>query len=299
MSSKAVVSAEMVAGTDRDRRVLSLFERTLDNLPDGVMLVGPSRSVLYTNKIFQRLWGFGPGMLPDWEHIVEHIAAQMEHPARFLQEVTRLYGVCESSQDELRLRDGRIISRRSVPFDSEGEKFGRIWIYTDVTEAWNAKIDALTGLKNRRAYARYFPEFAQAADDGLMKAVAIMDVDNFKAYNDIYGHAAGDEVLRRIGSLLSPMVGDEMVFRIGGEEFLIACKYQNEVRAIDFFESIRTGLKSAAIPHRGNGSEMVVTASLGLALFRGSQDPGHLFDAADSALYRSKSSGRNRITLAS
>jgi diguanylate cyclase (GGDEF)-like protein len=255
--------------------------------------------VLYTNKVFERLWGLTPQTFADWQHIVEHIARQMDDPGRFLQQVDRLYGTAENSEDELHLRDGRIISRRGVPFNGDGEGFGRIWIYTDVTEAWNAKIDALTGLRNRRAYARYFPEFAQAADDGLMKAVAIMDVDNFKAYNDTYGHAAGDAVLRRIGALLSPpVVADEMAFRIGGEEFLIACKSQTEGGAISFFESIRCGLKDAAIPHSGNGGEKVVTASLGLALFRGPQDPGSLFEAADLALYKSKSSGRNRMTVA-
>lgn len=238
-------------------------------------------------------------MLAQWQHIVEHLARQMDDPAKFMQQVVRLYGTGEYSEDELHLRDGRIISRRSVPFKCEGEDFGRIWIYTDGTEAWNAKIDALTGLRNRRAYARYFPEFAQAADDGMIKAVAIMDLDNFKAYNDTYGHAAGDGVLRRIGALLSPpIVGDEMAFRIGGEEFLIACKNQTEGGVIAFFESIRSGLTTAAIPHSGNGSEKVVTASLGLALFRGPQDPGSLFEAVDLALYQSKSSGRNRMTLA-
>jgi diguanylate cyclase (GGDEF)-like protein len=291
--------ARVVAGWDRERPVLSLFERTLDNLPDGVMLVGADRSVLYTNRAFERMWGLTPQIWAHWQHIVEHISRQIDDPAKFMQKVIELYGTRESSVDELHLRDGRIISRRSVPFDCAGEGFARIWIYTDVTEAWNAKIDALTGLKNRRAYARYFPEFAQAADDGLMKAVAIMDVDNFKAYNDIYGHAAGDAVLRQIGALLSSLAaGDEVAFRIGGEEFLIACKSQTETAAISFFESIRCGLEKAAIPHSGNGSEKVVTASLGLAMFRGMRDPGSLFEAVDLALYKSKSSGRNRLTLA-
>jgi diguanylate cyclase (GGDEF)-like protein len=291
--------AEIVAGADSGRPVPSLFERTLDHLPDGVMLVGANRSILYTNQVFERLWGLTPPMLAHWDRVIEHIAGQMEDPSKFMQQVVRLYDVRENSEDELHLRDGRIIARRGVPFSLEGDGFGRIWIYTDVTEAWNAKIDALTGLKNRRAYARYFPEFARAADDGLTKAVAIMDVDNFKAYNDIYGHAAGDTVLRRIGALLSsPILGDEMAFRIGGEEFLIACKTPSEGRAIAFFESIRCGLEQAAIPHSGNGIQKVVTASLGLALFRGTQDPGSLFDAVDSALYKSKSAGRNRVTLA-
>jgi diguanylate cyclase (GGDEF)-like protein len=289
----------IVAGADRGPPVLSLFERTLDNLPDGVLLVGADRSVLYTNKVFERLWGLTPQMLANWHHIVDHIASQMDDPRQFMQQVVRLYGTREDSDDELHLRDGRIISRRSVPFNCEGEGFGRIWIYTDVTEAWNAKIDALTGLRNRRAYTRYFPKFAEAEDDGLVKAVGLMDVDNFKAYNDTYGHAAGDAVLRRIGALLSPpAVGDEMAFRIGGEEFVIACKSQTEVGAIDFFESIRCALKEAAIPHSGNGKEKVVTASLGVSLFRGAQDPASLFEAVDSALYKSKSSGRNRMTLA-
>jgi PAS domain-containing protein len=112
MAEQQWSEAGMVAGADRERPVLSLFERTLDNLPDGVMLVGADHSVLYTNKVFERLWGLPPQMLAQWQHIVEHIARQMDDPAKFMQQVVRLYGTGEYSEDELHLRDGRTISRR-------------------------------------------------------------------------------------------------------------------------------------------------------------------------------------------
>lgn len=88
-----------------------------------------------------------------------------------------------------------------------------------------------------------------------------------------------------------------MAFRIGGKEFLIVCKSQTEEEAIGFFEPIRCGLKDAAIPHSGNGGEKVITASLGLAPF-GGRAIRTLFEVADLALYRSKSSGRNQMTVA-
>ncbi|OYW28153.1 MAG: hypothetical protein B7Z44_09470, partial [Caulobacter sp. 12-67-6] len=94
-------------------------------------------------------------------------------------------------------------------------------------------MDALCGIPNRRAYSADYPSFVEAADDGLIKSVGIMDIDNFKAYNDRYGHAAGDLVLRQIGSLLRGKLSPEdMVFRIGGEEFLFACKTREAADAL-------------------------------------------------------------------
>lgn len=126
-----------------------------------------------------------------------------------------------------------------------------------------------------------------------------MDVDNFKGYNDVYGHAAGDIVLKQIGRLVSSRLrGDDVAFRIGGEEFLIACTARTEMGACAFFEALRLGIEAEGIPHKLNGPRRVVTASFGLAVFRGPHDPEKLFEAVDEALYVSKASGRNVVTIA-
>lgn len=277
-----------------------LLRKTIDNLPDGVLLVGPKKEIFYTNRMFASMWGIPAESLSgeSRDDLLEHVCEKVCDPEGFLLSVARSYQSGEYSHDEILLRDGRIFSRRSVPFSEDPTDFTRIWILTDVTDAKHAEVDNLTGLPNRRAYTRRFPGIA-ALDDGCYSGVAIMDVDNFKAYNDLYGHAAGDVVLADLGRLLlSRMRRDDVAFRIGGEEFLIASRDRTDAGLVDFFETIRGEIEAKKIAHDGNPPRGVVTASFGLSVFAGPRNPRSLFETIDRALYASKATGRNRITIA-
>ena len=146
-----------------------------------------------------------------------------------------------------------------------------------------------------------FPTAVLAEDDGLLRSVSIMDIDNFKLYNDRYGHAAGDAVLRQIGNLLRQQLtrSDDLVFRIGGEEFLIACRFRQDAAIATFFEGIRRSVEQTGIDHAGNAPYNCITASFGVAVFKGPKEPDAVFRAADSLLYDAKASGRNRVQVAS
>ena len=227
------------------------------------------------------------------------VQSQLRDPAAFIREVERINPTAGSSQDEVHLLDGRVLSRRSVPFDQGGRFAARLWIFTDVTDAHAARVDTLCGLPNRRAYSELYPRFVEAEDDGLVRAVSIMDIDNFKAYNDRYGHPAGDLVLGQIGSLLRRQLHtDDMAFRIGGEEFLLACKGRQIEGVMSFFEALRESVATMGLSHPGNPPHGVVTASFGIGFFRGPGDPSRVFTKVDAALYRAKSAGRNSIGLA-
>lgn len=277
----------------------SLFESALDAMPDGVLLISGERRVIYANPAFVRHWRIPSALLDGWDEakMLKHASEQLVDPESFLRAVELQHATDRSFQDELNFRDGRILSRRSVPF-LVGERFqARIWIFTDVTEARFSYIDALSGVPNRRAYSRDFPHFATAADDGLLRSAAIMDIDNFKAYNDLYGHAAGDVVLRQVGELLRTLLrnDDDLVFRIGGEEFVLASRPRSAADAELLFDGVRQAIAAAAIPHVGNPPHNVVTTSIGYGIFRGPRRTGDVFECIDAALYRAKSEGRNRL----
>jgi diguanylate cyclase (GGDEF)-like protein len=278
------------------------FRRALDCLPDGVLLINDDRSIAYANPAFAKVWNIPDALMRsgDEEALLNFVTDKLVDPVQFVREVERLYRSFENSEDELLFKDGKIVSRRSVPLSEHGQAQGRIWIFTDVTEARHASMDFLTGLPNRRAFAREFPASIMARADGLVRSVAIMDVDNFKSYNDIYGHAAGDAALRQIGSILRSNLtnSDDLVYRIGGEEFLIACRSRRRDTIVAFFEELRRSIQSATIDHSGNPPHGCVTASIGLALFRGPKDPDFAFKQADAALYEAKARGRNRMALA-
>ncbi len=275
----------------------SLFERALEALPDGVLITNSSRKVVYTNRAFAKHWDIPSTLLVTGDEgaLLRYVTSQLTDGPAFQFEVERLNGINESSEDEIRFKDGRIFSRRSVPFEEDGAAGGRIWIFTDVTDARNALVDALTGLPNRRAFSRAFPVFARAANDGFLRAVAVMDIDNFKQFNDLYGHAAGDVVLSQIGRILKSRFegADDLVFRIGGEEFLMASKARSTISAVAFYEQVREAVSDMDVPHAGNEPHSRVTASLGLGTFRCPMDGRNVFDRVDAALYRAKSNGRN------
>jgi diguanylate cyclase (GGDEF)-like protein len=280
----------------------SIFEHALDALPDGVLLVNSAREIVYANSAFARLWNVPVNVFAsrDDSSALQFVMDQLVDPEGFRQEVERLHHTMHSSEDEIRFKDGRTFSRRSVPFQKRGAFNARIWIFTDVTEARSATLDALTRLPNRLAFSRHFGPYVEAEADGLVRTVAIMDVDNFKKYNDLYGHAAGDQVLRQIGNILRSHLDavDDMIFRIGGEEFLMATRTREKVHAFDLFEAIRLSIAGMAMEHLGNAPHRLVTASVGLGAFDSAKNPDSVFARIDAALYKAKANGRNALVEA-
>lgn len=295
----SVLTIELAATADP---TCSIFERALDALPDGVLLVTAARKIAYANTAFKRLWKIPGAILASQDdgEILQFAIEQLEDPAGFLGEVERLHPTSETSEDEIIFRDGRIISRRSLPFQEAGKLTARIWIFTDVTEARNASIDQLTRLPNRLAFSRQFPQFVTSPPDGLARTVAILDVDNFKSCNDLYGHARGDQILKDIGRILQSHIyqtGD-LAFRIGGEEFLMAKRVRGNSEAKAFFESVRKSIAGMNLTHVGNPPHGIVTVSIGYGSFPSASEADTVFSRVDEALYKAKAQGRNRIVEA-
>lgn len=169
-------------------------------------------------------------------------------------------------------------------------------------EEMNAK-DYLTGVFNRRHFDETLhKEMARLAREGGVMCVGMVDVDNFKLYNDAYGHLAGDECLARVAqamgaALLRP--ADE-IFRYGGEEFAIVMPQTSKENALNVAERVREAVAGLRIPHCQTDYG-VVTVSIGVAgIDAASARFGHqacekLIRVADKALYRAKDGGRNKV----
>jgi len=160
--------------------------------------------------------------------------------------------------------------------------------------------DGLTGLPNRRQFdAVLSAEFNRAMRGGTSLALVMIDVDCFKPYNDIYGHPAGDDCLRRISDAVSgarERAGD-LAARYGGEELAVLLPLTGLAGAMAVAEKMRNAVKDLHIPHAGNPAG-IVTISAGVAALapaRGGRAAQDLLAAADTALYAAKSSGRDRI----
>ncbi|MBV8489735.1 MAG: diguanylate cyclase, partial [Candidatus Eremiobacteraeota bacterium] len=161
-----------------------------------------------------------------------------------------------------------------------------------------AATDALTGLANRRAFDEALHRAWRAnARDGRPLAIALLDVDYFKVFNDTYGHIAGDECLRRIAAAVARAAGDEAtVARYGGEEFAIVLPGVDDRAAIAASETVCAAVRELKIEH--NGSSLgFVTVSIGVyaAIPDPDDAPQAAVHRADSLLYRAKRGGRNRV----
>ncbi len=165
--------------------------------------------------------------------------------------------------------------------------------------------DALTGLPNRRLLAARLAELWDESNDGAGANPApigllIIDIDFFKAYNDFYGHLAGDACLRAVAALLRQHMraGIDLIARYGGEEFIAVMPGLDLPTCCQIAERIREAVAAARLPHRGRGGDDYLTVSIGVAALSpvAAASPGELIRRADSALYRAKEAGRNRIS---
>ena len=162
-----------------------------------------------------------------------------------------------------------------------------------------ATTDSLTGLANRRAFeAKLDQEWRRAMRSRTELALLLLDVDHFKAYNDRYGHQAGDAALERLGSVMADNIrtAGDLAARIGGEEFVALLPETGLDGANAIAERIRDALRDEAVPHAGSPDGRV-TVSIGVAAMwpcRGGV-PMVLMKRADEAMYRAKALGRNRI----
>lgn len=164
--------------------------------------------------------------------------------------------------------------------------------------------DGLTGLANRRAFdQQWAEEWQRASRQGVPLAVAMLDVDQFKRYNDHYGHQAGDVCLRILAQTMANTVqrSGEMVARYGGEEFVIILPGLAGAEALAAMERIRAAVQELGLPHATAMVAGVVTISIGVAscVPQHGQDAASLVQAADAALYQAKHLGRNKVVLAS
>jgi diguanylate cyclase (GGDEF)-like protein len=161
------------------------------------------------------------------------------------------------------------------------------------------KTDALTGLFNRRHFDEVLPLQISAANRSKeLLALAIIDIDHFKNYNDTFGHPAGDIALVALANLLKIQMkrSNDAVFRLGGEEFALLYQAKDENSASKLIEDIRGAVESL---DQYCEIEKQITISAGLLLINASQDRTveEAYELADQSLYQAKNTGRNKVVI--
>jgi len=202
-------------------------------------------------------------------------------PAR----ITAIRDITERKQIEDKLKDvSLVLERQKQELESANAELAML-----------AFLDGLTGLRNRRAFdERFAEEFERAARYHAPLSLLLLDIDNFKEYNDAYGHLAGDDALRQIARVLQTLTREtDMTARYGGEEIALILPETNSDGAMQTAERLRVAIESASWDYR------TVTVSIGVCtLNMGMGLREEMVAEADRALYHSKSIGKNRATHA-
>ena len=199
-----------------------------------------------------------------------------------------------------------------------GEAAGFVYVLRDISERKLAEdklqdafhtveqlalVDGLTGVANRRLMDETLNrEWMRALRDGTSLSLLLIDVDHFKLYNDLYGHLAGDSCLQMIANAVQTSLRrpPDLLARFGGEEFVIILPNTPAPGAEMMSQKVLATIAACAIPHHGSPYGFV-TVSMGCATMFATMDrsPKDLLKAADDAMYRAKTNGRNQMQLAS
>lgn len=293
------------------------FEQIFNNKGIGILVVDKDRTNLEVNPYMCELFGYTYEELVGANAEIFHVNNEtyLEFGKIAFQKV--LDNEPTMVEWQFKKKDGTlfwiIISGNPVPDKNEV-----IWTFTDITprkiieQELNEKIqlieelsitDELSKLYNRRQFNKIIEqEWARSQRNGNQLVLSIMDVDNFKQYNDMYGHQKGDAVIKDIGEVLikyTKRAGD-FAFRIGGEEFaIITSGNPDEDKNKRYFDKIRKSIEQLNIKHKNNKPHDCITICLGVLCVSNYNNfsISDMYRLADKQLYLAKKKGKNRIEI--
>jgi diguanylate cyclase (GGDEF)-like protein/PAS domain S-box-containing protein len=290
----------------------TILRTQLETSPDGILVVDAAHRIRSFNQRFVELWSLPVELVDagDDSAVLATVQGQIADETGFLTRVRYLYAhPNEAGQDEIELRDGRIIDRQTAPLRAaSGIDLGRVWFFRDVTDRkrvearvrHTARHDGLTGLVNRLVFKEAIDEAIARARRGARPfAVLYLDLDRFKDINDSLGHAAGDELLVQVGARLRAACRTtDTVARFGGDEFAVIAS--DACSPTDAAALATTLIDALSRPFQLATGEIRTGASIGIAMFAvgdAATDAEMLLSQADVALYRAKEDGRGLLAF--
>ncbi len=296
------LSAQRRGEEERESLLVDL-RSTLESTADGILVTDLAGRLRNFNQRFAALWGIPEELLQqrDDAAVQAWMRRSVVDGAAY---ATRLRALLEApllqSSDVIRLLDGRVLERVSLPQWSRQRPVGRVFSFRDLSEKLAASqrieelshTDMLTGLPNRRALAErveYARAIAKRESAGF--AMLFVDLDRFKQINDTLGHAFGDRVLREVAQRLRDCLREvDTVAKLSGDEFALLI---HEADAVGAEHTARRVLEAMGRPFGFDTLSFTVTASIGIALFPGDGESlDELTSSAERAMQGVKDSGR-------
>ena len=287
-----------------ERQRGKLFEAALRNMSQGVCMYDSAGRVIVTNRRFSEIYQLPPGA--DWagRPLTDLLrdsplltTGEDEAVRRGIEDYSAMSWRTISLQMTQTLNNGQIITIAHEPMEGGGF----VDTYTDITEQRLAEAqlnhialhDLLTDLPNRTLFRGHLTETLNRLSGDERCAVVCVNLDQFRSVNDTLGHPIGDLLLRQMAHRLAGMLGPhDFLARLGGDEFAIIQTKAN--LPLDAMVLAYRIIKSAALPYRIEGHDIVVGASIGISVAPSDgTNPDRLLKAADTALHQAKADGRN------
>lgn len=319
----AIIGAVLVRQLQRGQNMAAAlvekeahFRLLAEGSSDMVTRIGLDERLRYVSPSSNRVVGWRPNQLIGTDALAgihpedrPHVQAIVDAMKRGDTDEARVtYRNVHRQNSEVWLESNMRVTRKD-----NGNVDGVVAISRDISEQKKLETrletlaieDSLTGLANRRRFdERLNEEWARAYRDRSSLGLLMIDVDHFKAYNDEYGHPAGDACLRVVAKVIAAemqRVGD-LAARYGGEEFAMLLPNTDAAGCARIGERIRSAVHDAGLVHASNPTAPRVTVSVGGAASRPSFErtagAGSLVEAADRALYAAKDAGRDRLMIA-
>lgn len=291
-----------VAAREAEERYRSIFENAIE----GIYQTSADGHYLNFNPALAHIYGYDSAadLVQGISDIEKHLYVDTGKRNEFIQLMT-LHGQVKNFEAEVFRKNGEIIwiseNAREVR-DKNGELIFYEGTVEDITERkcheqeleYQSTHDALTGLPNRTLLGDRLEQYIGSAERyGSKVAVAFIDLDHFKRINDSMGHEAGDALLKIMAGRLSGCVREsDTVVRLGGDEFVLLLAGLHKVE--DVSESVQHVMEAVSKPCAIEGRDFVVSCSIGISIYPDdASDTITLLKYADSAMYKSKQSGRN------
>jgi diguanylate cyclase (GGDEF)-like protein/PAS domain S-box-containing protein len=293
--------------SDAQKEQTERLRMIVDSMDQGLLIVERGGRIQYANPACDRYLGY-----PADDLVGRSLAELLANKEAYPDGRTAMEAIGHGTHEVLiRLRDGglRATDLTMTPMHAADGLF--VAVLHDITRHKQsedalqraAMLDPLTMIANRRQFDVFMEkEWQRAVRNGQPLSLVVLDVDNFKLYNDTLGHVAGDACLQKVARALQAhaLRPTDLAARYGGEEFVLLFAETPADAAARLAESLRAAVEGLQLPNPRSPTSRWITVSVGVATIVPTQldDIEQLFICADRAMYAAKASGRNRVEAA-
>ncbi|XOB63954.1 diguanylate cyclase [Deferribacteres bacterium DY0037] len=298
----------------------NVYQNILEHLAEGIYYVDKDRNITYWNKAAENITGYTKKEVMGKScatNLLRHIDEEGNELCTGNCPLQDAVDKAETKEKTIYLhhKNGHrvhVYTRVAPIVNDEGEIIGAVEMFSDLSKNTHGELiceleklkeevytDTLTSIGNRKyAEITLTRRINEWLDVGIPFSVFFLDIDDFKTVNDTYGHDTGDKVLKMVGkSLTGTLRSMDVACRWGGEEFVIIAPNLTPASTRAVAERLRIFIEKSWI-HAEDNKEISITVSVGCTVCKGNDTPESVIKRADSAMYKSKQSGKNRVSFA-